>query len=63
MYINEAEVSQILGYKNVKSYRNSKKNREGVNKLINILSKRIEDVYKNEINNFKRDIIIYIKEK
>lgn len=58
MYINDKEIAQILGYKSLSSYRNSKKSKDSIDKLILELTKRIENKYNNRISDLKRDLII-----
>lgn len=58
MYITDEEVAKILGYKSLHSYRNSKKSKDFIDKLISELTNRIEITYKEQIDDLKKDLII-----
>lgn len=60
MYINNKEISEILGYKSLKSYQNSKKSKEAIEKLIDVITKRIESKYENKLSLYKQELITYI---
>lgn len=60
--INENEIWKLLGYKNLKSYNNSKKSKVGIELLLATLTERLEAKHNRQIKELKESIIKSIKE-
>lgn len=59
-YITEEEIIKILGYKNLKSYKNSSNIEKKINKLLTKVITNVELDYKNKIEAIKKELIASI---
>lgn len=62
-YITEEEIREILGYRNLKSYKNSSNIDKKINELLDLLLLRINKEHQSKLEAIKKELITTIKEK